>query len=330
MLNTEKLSITFREKTIDKSQKKIRFANLKGSDQESDLTVPPNCDGYGRIRHFRRETSAGWVENPLPIDPALNSLNLPKTNVIRAQVFQTSTCNWRCWYCYVPFNLLSGDPDRSSWLTVSELIDLYLEEPDPPVVLDLSGGQPDLVPEWVPWMMKEIKRRGLQDKVYLWSDDNLSNNYFWEYLSEEEIQLIIDYKNYGRVGCFKGFDSESFTFNTNANPDLYKQQFTLMKRLINLGIDMYAYATFTSFNDDRLEYKMNSFIDNLQNIHTNLPLRTVPLEIVPFTPTRPRMNNDHERSLLIQEKAIELWRKEIEKRFPSYLRSMNVSAIDLS
>ena len=52
------------------------------------------------------------------------------------------------------------------------------------MVLDLTGGQPDLVPEWILWMMCELRARGLERKVYVWSDDNLSNDYFWRFLSE--------------------------------------------------------------------------------------------------------------------------------------------------
>jgi len=59
-------------------------------------------------------------------------------------------------------------------------------------MIDLSGGQPDLTPEWIPWMMEELNNRGLTDKVYLWSDDNLSNDYFWKYLSDAEIDDQFD------------------------------------------------------------------------------------------------------------------------------------------
>ncbi len=63
-------------------------------------------------------------------------------------------------------------------------------------------------------MMRELIDRGLDDDVYLWSDDNLSNDYFWAFLSVEDRALIRAYKNYGKVCCFKGYDSESFAFNT--------------------------------------------------------------------------------------------------------------------
>ena len=62
-------------------------------------------------------------------------------------------------------------------------------------MIDLTGGQPDLTPEWVPWMIQEIRARGLEDTVYLWSDDNLSTDYFWRYLSTNDIDLVRNAKH---------------------------------------------------------------------------------------------------------------------------------------
>src|SRR5688572_18884496 len=84
------------------------------------------------------------------------------------------------------------------------------------------------------------KNLSLEEKIYLWSDDNLSNDYFWQFLMPEDIELIGTYRNYGKVCCFKGFDSASFSFNTKAAPELFDQQFRLFKRYLGLGIDIYA------------------------------------------------------------------------------------------
>ena len=83
-------------------------------------------------------------------------------------------------------------------------------------MIDLTGGQPDLVPEWVPWMMRALQESGFEDRVYLWSDDNLSNDYFWRFLSPADQELVATWPMYGRVCCFKGYDPTSFAFNTAA------------------------------------------------------------------------------------------------------------------
>ena len=184
-INTDRFSHTLRGRSINVAQRKLLVTNFLGSEQEKDLTIPANCNGYGRIRHFRRETSEGWPSNPLPIDPASKALGIPSADLLQAQVFQNASCNWRCWYCYVPFSLLAADENHAGWLSSSELLDLYLDQASPPKVIDLSGGQPDLVPEWVPWMMAELRSRELDGSIYLWSDDNLSNDYFWQFLSAD-------------------------------------------------------------------------------------------------------------------------------------------------
>jgi len=63
-------------------------------------------------------------------------------------------------------------------MSVGELIDLWSAEGDRANLLDLSGGQPEIVPEWILWTMRELLARNLDKGVYLWSDDNLSTDYF--------------------------------------------------------------------------------------------------------------------------------------------------------
>jgi len=330
-IDTDKISIKYREAAINLEQKKLLITNLKGTEQEKDLTEPANCNGFGRIRHFRLSTNSNWIQNPLPIVPACKKLGFPSTQMLRAQVFQNAVCNWRCWYCYVPFDLLTANKDHSSWLAPSDLIDFYLRQDDPPTVIDLSGGQPDLTPEWVPWMMSELRSRGLDKKVYLWSDDNLSNDYFWKYLSKEDIALVASYENYGRVCCFKGFDSNSFNFNTKADPQLFDRQFSLMKKFIDLGIDVYAYVTFTTPSNEDIPEKIHSFMNHLQQLDNCLPLRTIPLEIRAFTPVTSRLDlkldPTYENSMQYQYVAIDAWKHELQTRYTEEELSKPISDI---
>ena len=314
-INTSVVSESLRSRSINLDEEKLLITNFAGTQQEKDFTVPANCQGFGRIRHFYRATADGWPSNPLPIDPAAKALGVPSTNLLKAQVFQNASCNWRCWYCYVPFNLLSANHKHSAWLSCSELIDLYDAEPERPVVIDLSGGQPDLVPEWILWMMRELTNRGLAKHVYLWSDDNLSNDYFWRYLTDSDRRLISRYRNYGKVCCFKGFDRQSFAFNTKASPELFERQIELFQRYVELGIDVYGYATFTSPQSPRSD-SMSRFMDALQVIHPELPLRVIPLEVRQFAPFEDRtLDQSHRDAMSHQNIAINFWQEELIKRF---------------
>lgn len=323
-IDTQKFSAGMRRRSVDLEQRRVLLADLRGSEQEADLTEPPNCGGLGRIRHFRRATSPGWPDNPLPIDPATHALGLATTEVLRAQAFQVASCNWRCWYCFVPFDRLNGDESVGRWLTAGEMVDLYLAEPNRPRVIDLTGGQPDLVPEWTVWTMEALVERGLEEECYLWSDDNLSNDYLWRFLSDEQTERLATFRNYGRVGCFKGFDELSFSFNTQADPALFHQQFGLFERMAGLGVDLYGYVTFTTPDARSAGNAIPRFLDRLQTIHENLPLRTVPLEIQVFTPVIGRLRAEHESALQNQQRAIDLWNREIQSRFSASAREARV------
>lgn len=329
-INTAVFSKKLRSKSIDVENRRVLVTNYIGSQQEEDLSEPANCNGFGRIRHFHRHGAVGWPENPLPIDPAASKLGLPRENILLAQVFQNASCNWRCWYCYVPFDLLGANKKHSALLSCGELLDLYEKQPNPPRVIDLSGGQPDLTPEWVPWMMKELQHRSLEASVYLWSDDNLSNDYFWRYLSNDDIILIRRYRNYGKVCCFKGFDPQSFAFNTAAEPELFARQLSLFQRYVDLGIDLYAYATFTTPHAKNIASDINSFVDELQAISANLPLRVVPLQIQNFGPMKNRLRGEQIRAMENQWFAIDCWKRELEERFSAEHRQTAICDVELS
>lgn len=248
-----------------------------------------------------------------------------------ALVFQNAACAWRCWYCFVPEDLLKADPDRSAWFTAAELVALYRQIPDPPRIIDLSGGSPDLVPEWTPWMMRALQDAGLAESTYLWTDDNLSTTYLFDALSSDDLALVQSYPNYGRVCCVKGFDARSFAFNTRAAPQDFDRQFDILKRVLALGLDVYGYVTLTSPNDDGVAAGVADLMDRLQAIDPNFPLRVVPLRIQVFTPVEQRLARYavRERSLAVQEQAIAAWKEEVARRFSPELCALPICDVPL-
>jgi uncharacterized Fe-S cluster-containing radical SAM superfamily protein len=329
-IDTQRFSAELRRRGIDLKCRKVLVANFRDSEEAQDFTLPPNCNGFGRIHHFRRLQPPPWPQNPLPIDPAARFLKLGRLTTLRVQVFQNAICSWRCWYCFVDYDLLSANPKRAEFKSVDELIDCYLSAPDRPSVIDLSGGQPDLVPEWGFWFAEALQRRGLQSQVYLWTDDNLSNDYLWRFLAPADLEQLAHFPNYGRVGCFKGFDEESFAFNTKAAPELFYQQFALMKRLVQAGFDVYGYVTLTGTNAKNIGSKISKFVDRLQEIHPLFPLRTVPLRVSIFTPTRGRIGPTQENALNLQEAAVSAWNSELSMRFTDALIERNITEHSLS
>lgn len=311
-----------RNSYIDLENKKILISNFLGTEQEKDLSEPPNCKGFGRVRHFYRKQT-NWVNDPLPIDPAARFFNISDSlPEIRAQVFQMAYCNMSCWYCFVPNTLKNAT--QGKWINVLELIDLLLNENNTPKVIDLSGGNPELTPEWIYWFMEELISRNLENKFYLWSDDTLSTEDMFKYMNEEQIRFMSQYKGYGKVCCFKGFDEYSYSFNSSFPPKLFDTQFARMQRYIDFGFDTYGYITLTTDNLDNVKEKIAGFMDKLQSIRDWLPLKIVPLKIIKFTPTCSRIGKQQEIAINNQFKALDVWQEEIEKRFTAFERERNI------
>ena len=290
LIDTAEMAENLRAKAIDVSKQQILISRIADSKQVGDLTIPPVCGGYGRIRHFKLSTSEGWPSNPLPIIPACKALGITESqSEMKALAFQNAACAWRCWYCFVPFNLLSADSKRSDWFSAEKLVKMYSEISDRPLIIDLTGGSPDLVPEWMVWMMDALREAKLDQKVFLWSDDNLSTMYLFEKLGLDDIDSMVNYKNYGRVCCLKGFDSESFVFNTTAKASDFDNQFEVLKQVLELDIDVYGYITLTAPSDNGIGDGIPKLLDRLQNIEQNFPLRIVPLQIEKFEPMIERL-----------------------------------------
>lgn len=331
-IDTKRFAALLRARAIDVDDGRVLISRLAGSGQEMDLTLPANCNGYGRVRHFRLATAEGWPANPLPIVPACRALGFePVPDIMTALVFQNAACAWRCWYCFVPDELLKADPERSAWFTADELVAFYRQIPDGPRIIDLSGGSPDLVPEWTPWMMRALTDAGLAETTYLWTDDNLSTTYLFDALPRAELARLQSYRNYGRVCCVKGFDARSFAFNTRAAPEDYGRQFDLLRRVLGLGLDVYGYVTLTSPYQDGVGQGVADLVDRLQAIDPNFPLRVIPLRIQVFTPVEQRLARDdaRERSLAVQEEAIAAWTGEIGRRFTADIRALPICDVPL-
>ena len=187
------------------------------------------------------------------------------------------------------------------------------------------------MPEWTPWMMRALADVGLAETTYLWTDDNLSTTYLFDALPHADLDLLRCYRNYGRVCCVKGFDARSFAFNTRTAPQDYDRQFEILRRVLDLGLDVYGYVTLTSPHGDGVAQGVADLMDRLQAIDPNYPLRVIPLRIQIFTPVEQRLARDdaRARSLAIQEEAIAAWMSELERRFSPELRTLQICDVPL-
>jgi uncharacterized Fe-S cluster-containing radical SAM superfamily protein len=320
--DSDQLARKFRERLIIPHEKKVLITNLYQSREAEDITSGINCEGYGRLHRYSRP-SEQWIEVPVPAQPAAWRLGKGVEELQTAQLFQNAGCDHRCWYCFVDFALLAADPKRGKYLSAEDMLDLYLKEEQRSNVITLTGGQPDLTPEWTLWMMQALTKYGLQDDIYLWQDDNLSCGYTWTYLTDADREYMKAYRNHGRICCLKSLTSEGFHETTGAHPSLFDRQFDLLRRIVDWGIDVYVYVTFTTSTLDGARISMRRFVDRLQEeVHPNIPLRVSPLEVKLYTPTNGRMTEPRRQAIENQYHFLELWLEELERRFSSSERSL--------
>ncbi len=105
--------------------------------------------------------------------------------------------------------------------------------------------------------------------------------------------------------------------------------YNLMDKLLTVGIDLYAYVTFTTPSPKGIVEDVRRFADRLQTLDENLPLRTVPLEIQVFTPVKRRLDDTTREALKNQHIAVEAWQKELESRYSSEQRTQRIADVPL-
>jgi uncharacterized Fe-S cluster-containing radical SAM superfamily protein len=312
--STARRAIRLRERCLDTRGRRILLSRIAGSAQARDLSIPANCGGVGRIRHFWAQSKGPWPINPLPGLPAARWLNTEFSPVTRAQVFQVSGCSYRCWYCYVPYRMLSGNEVVSEWLSPDEMIERYLAEVDRPQIVDLSGGSPDLVPEWIAWTMDALDSNHLSESVYLWSDDNLSSDLLMSAESRPLLQRVERYAGYGRVCCLKGFDASSFTFSTGVSEDEFSRQLRTLKSYLATSIDLYGYITLACPPGRDHSGKIRRLMDELQTMRETFIERLVPLRIEKFSTMTGRLDSRRREALQYQDELIQIWIEELSLR----------------
>lgn len=314
LLDVEHMNAVMRERCVDLENRAVLLSRIAGSEQEVDLTLPPNLGGIGRIRHFRSKGAPDWPENPYPGLPAANALGGQFEPTTRAQLVQIAGCGMRCWYCFVPYRLLAGSESRSRWVTARQLVDLYASLPNRPRILVLSGGSPDIAPEWVSWVLSAIDESGLQTSSFVWSDDNLSSSLMLEENFRPHLDVLRSHGNYGRIACLKGFDAGSFTFNTQSEPSGFERQLDILDGYLGLGLNLYGYITLTSERSSGAVVAIAQLMDRIQERNEGFLERLLPLRVEKYGAMRSRVTPARNKALAIQDEVLAIWLEELARR----------------
>ena len=86
-----------------------------------------------------------------------------------------------------------------------------------------------------------------------------------------------------------------------------------------------GYVTLTSASDENVTQHVCDFVDRLQDVHPLFPLRTVPLKISAFTPTKGRLDPGAERAMKIQHEAVAAWTEELKAAVLTDQRSRSIT-----
>ena len=301
-----------RSRAIDFSNQRIRMSRFENSTQQQDMTLPSNCGDFGRVHHFKRHPSNRWIENPLPQKPVSDYFHTPIADVLPVQLFQLAVCNINCWYCFVDKKLRSGNPKHSAFCAPIDLLRAAKNENQPRVIV-LSGGQPDLVPEYNLWFLQARETLDMEKSHFIWTDDNLSTDLFFKIMKPSQIDYMLKRPGYARVGCLKGFDAASAAYNTRTNLSFFDAQMKRLKRLCDTGFNQYAYVTLTTPDITNIDKRIGHFFDRIQTeIGEDFPLKMVPLEIYKYAVNTNRYNDLAAENQYI---ALNCWIREMNTRF---------------
>ena len=217
-----------------------------------------------------------------PSYSAANRLGGDPREYSKVFTIQLSGCDFDCNYCYVPKQINIANPELGKYFSAKEIVSHFLSakenSKEPMNVIRISGGNPTIIPEIIVDVYNEIKKQNLD--VYLWIDSNLSTPKYLE-KSKEKLKNILNQKNVGVVGCFKGVCKEDFSLLTGAESEYYQKQFETAKWFLERGTDFYVYLPALVYKNN-IEEKLTIFVERLREIDKNLLLRVEVLEIIDY------------------------------------------------
>lgn len=197
----------------------------------------------------------------------------------RHAIVQIGVCNFRCFYCYVDYDFLTGKNVMN--VRAQDIVDQFLDlrqkalaEGSNLNVLRISGGEPMLVPDLTIEVLRIIKKMGLDDQIGIKTETNLS-----PLATDEEgtcvaekwadLKELSSFKNFIMHPTFHGIDKESLGRVSGAKWDSYDIMISGLQKLIDLKIEF-----FPSFGSNVYDMEdVVNFFDLCKSVHPNLPGR---------------------------------------------------------
>lgn len=307
---------------------KFLMCKILYDNEETKKKLNVNLNDFGRIRTFYRKKFTDWNSDPIPLDIISEKLNYKELDKLDVQMLEVAKCNLHCWWCYLPDEIRRINDKYMEWFSPKELVDLILRDNKDCKSIYLSGGNPELVPEFVYEFMKELEERKISNDILLWSDDVLTTDYNFN-IDKDKLDYMINYQNYIKLCCLKGFDPESFAFNTLLPKEVFNEQLSRLKKYIDLGFEVYCYIILTCNSLKNIKTKIKNIINQLQDISYYLPLRVIPIKIEEFSAVTSRLNTERIKSMQNQYEVLKVWNQEIDNIYSEDERKQNIAKIKL-
>lgn len=322
-------ALKLRESMLDLPGKRILLANFSGTAQAKDIATHARfADDVFRAKVYTKPEERGL--NLFRGEPALvaaQKLAIPGRECNAVFLGQINGCNLNCWQCYVDRVNRSGSQKYGRFYSAEEYLTQFLvwsrrnqnsRNPDDKLnILRISGGEVFIVPEFIYWVVDAVERFGLTEYLYIWVDCNLStNDFFWNYLTDEQRKKISEFRNIGFCVCYKGIDEDNLFEITGANPDYFMSQFAMHRRLIDEGLDVYSYVYPLVSSVKGLRGRLIRFMELLaKEVDGYAPLRLAMPETKIYGPTEKNLTPSRRRALANQWEAMKIWRAELLRRF---------------
>ena len=141
------------------------------------------------------------------------------------------------------------------YATPSEIVDAFLDQKKvneersdgkiPTNVIRVTGGEPFLEPDLILGILEELERRGMSDKIFLWTETNLSPFIQEQESKEPLLKKWVDLEKFGRFAnlavhpCLHGIDPRSYSKITGCDPYYFEWILDALKTMIDFKFDIY-------------------------------------------------------------------------------------------
>lgn len=283
-----------------------------------------------------------WAYSKMPGSGLVREDGVSLQDYNRVFVYQLKACNLYCPWCYVDDENKNGLQGNGRFFSVPEITDIFNREREkqPLHMLRLSGGEPTLaIEQWLE-ILRELKRRKMENEVYVQGETNLTTGSFIEHLKttgqieRDLLEKVGEFRNFGVLCSFKGTDAESFrqaTGTTGEYAFLEEERWKTFGMLVKAGID--AYPFIYDANPETLE----QFIDNgIARFGEGFGLKTWVVGLKLYGPEKQRLEKLGLDSATYQqrldkrfERSKEIMRRIVRERFCLDYQSTPRTAVKL-